>query len=143
MSLSKLQVSLLCGLVLLWSCFVDGKYTAEQVDDFAKLCNAVEEDVDVFKGYNLPTTETGKLFIKCVFDNLEMCDSNGNYNKPNTFEAIKKYWPEVALDTIGNINQICYIESLKIKSAYELGTPDYVYLIQKCLFTQFKLYDML
>ncbi|VVC26092.1 Pheromone/general odorant binding protein [Cinara cedri] len=87
----------------IWKClntqFKEGLYTAEQVDDYAKLCNASEEESDVFKNYNVLSTESGKL------------DSDGKYTRYNISEMAKKFFPETALDTIEIVNDICYNEN--------------------------------
>ncbi|VVC41776.1 Pheromone/general odorant binding protein [Cinara cedri] len=143
MALWKLQVSVLwCGLALLCSSFVNGKYSAEDVDLFGNLCNATKEDMDVVKNYDVPSTETGKCFMKCLCEKSGMLDSYGKYSRTGTKEVLTKYWPETPVNIITKVNDACYMESLKI-SPTELGTCNYYYKVKKCLNTQYKRYGML
>ncbi|VVC30725.1 Pheromone/general odorant binding protein [Cinara cedri] len=138
--MSKLLVSLL--FCLLCPCFVYGKYSAEDVVELGKLCNATKEDIDVMKDYSIPSTETGKCFMKCLCEKLDMLNSYGEYSKARTMEMLKKYWPETPANIAAKVNDVCYGEALKI-SPTESGTCNYYYKIKSCMNTQYKRNGML
>ncbi|VVC35804.1 Hypothetical protein CINCED_3A007930 [Cinara cedri] len=137
------KVSVLCGLVLLCSCFVNGKYNATDVENFGKLCNATQEDIAVALNYNIPSTETGKCFMKCIAGLVDMISSENKFVKSKLQAVLTTYFSETPIDTILKIIEICYNETASITSPTELASCDYYYKSFLCFNIQYKLNGML